>query len=147
MSTSDLVIPILESLWLAKKATELLPELPSNMKASHIRVLHTIHQQLAQNGSVRVSDVSSALQITKPSITKLINELAELAMLKKVTDAADKRIVLLELTPPGQDCVQQYVLDYHAKLATLFSRLEREKYLSLIDTVAFIHQSMQEVSA
>ncbi|SDN10900.1 DNA-binding transcriptional regulator, MarR family [Dendrosporobacter quercicolus] len=146
MAESDLVIPILEALWLAKKATECMPELPAGMKPSHIRVLDVIHKQHRQNGYVRITDISTAMHITKPSITKLINELVDLGTVKKTTAAADKRIVLVELSPFGRQCVQTYVLNYHAKLAKSFSKLDREKYLSMIETVEFIYQSMKEVS-
>ncbi|AIF50764.1 MarR family winged helix-turn-helix transcriptional regulator [Pelosinus sp. UFO1] len=146
MTKDDMVIPILEALWLAKKAIECMPELPKDMKPSHIRVLNVIYKKYNQNGSVRVTDVSTAMQITKPSITKLINELVDIGTVKKTIADDDKRIVLVELSPFGKECVQKYVLDYHAKLAEYFSEIDQEKYLSMIETVEFIYQSMKEVS-
>jgi len=142
----DMVIPILEALWLAKKATEFMPELPKDMKPSHIRVLDAIYKQYNQSERVRVTDVSTAMQITKPSITKLINELVDLGTVKKTIAATDKRIILVELSPFGKECVQKYVLNYHAKLGEYFSKLDQKKYLSMIETVEFIYQSMKEVS-
>jgi len=146
MPEYNMVIPILEALWLAKKATEFMPELPKDMKPSHIRVLDVIYKKYTQSESVRVTDVSNAMQITKPSITKLINELVDLGTVKKTIADADKRIVLVELSPYGKECVQKYVLNYHAKLAEFFSKLDQEKYLSMIATVEFIYQSMKEIS-
>lgn len=146
MAKDEMVIPILEALWLAKKALECMPELPKDMKPSHIRVLDVIYKKYHQNGSVRVTDVSTAMQITKPSITKLINELVEIEMVRKTIADDDKRIVLVEPTTLGKECVQKYVLDYHAKLAEYFSEMEQGKYLSMIETVEFIYQSMKEVS-
>jgi DNA-binding MarR family transcriptional regulator len=141
-----MVIPILETLWLAKRAIECMPELPKEMKPSHIRVLDVIYKKYNQTGSVRVTDVSTAMQITKPSITKLINELVEIGTVKKTIADDDKRIVLVELSLFGKECVQKYVLDYHAKLAEYFSEIDQEKYLSMIETIEFIYQSMREVS-
>ena len=146
MAKDDMVIPILEALWLAKKAIECMPQLPKDMKPSHIRVLDVIYRKYNQNGSVRVTDVSTAMQITKPSITKLINELVDIGTVKKTMADDDKRIVLVELSAFGKECVQKYVLDYHAKLAECFSEIDQEKYLSMIETVDFIYQSMKEVS-
>ncbi|MBP2630260.1 MAG: transcriptional regulator, MarR family [Firmicutes bacterium] len=146
MTKNDMVIPILENLWLAKKAIECMPKLPEAMKPSHIRVLDVIYKKYNQNGSVRVTDVSTAMQITKPSVTKLINELVARRAVKKTIADDDKRIVLVELSPFGEECVQKYVLDYHAKLAEKFSKINQEKYLLMIETVEFIYQSMKEVS-
>jgi DNA-binding MarR family transcriptional regulator len=146
VTKDDMVIPILETLWLAKRAIECMPELPKEMKPSHIRVLDVIYKKYNQTGSVRVTDVSTAMQITKPSITKLINELVEIGTVKKTIADDDKRIVLVELSLFGKECVQKYVLDYHAKLAEYFSEIDQEKYLSMIETIEFIYQSMREVS-
>ncbi|TWH45136.1 MarR family winged helix-turn-helix transcriptional regulator [Sporomusa sp. KB1] len=146
MTKDDRVIPILEALWLAKKALECMPQLPKNMKPSHIRVLHVIYKKYSENGSVRVSDVSTAMQITKPSITKLINELVDIGTVKKTVAANDKRIVQVELSPLGRECVQKYVLDYHAKLADYFSELDQEKYFSMIETIEFVYQSMKTIA-
>lgn len=145
-SDGILVSKIVDNLFVAKKATEFMPALPKNMKSSHIRVLDAIYKNHNEREAVRVSDVSSAMGITKPSITKLINELVDLGAVKKSISEIDKRVVLVELSSFGQECVQKYVLNYHAKLAKYFSKLEEEKYLSLIETIDFIYQSMEQVS-
>lgn len=148
MSNNDVnfVCEIIDSLFVAKKATELMPQLPKNMKSSHIRVMDTIYKNYSENESVKVSDVSKSLNITKPSITRLINELVELNAVKKSVSQTDKRVVLVELTPFGKECVEEYVLSYHSKLAKHFFKLDEEKYLSLIETIEFIYQSMKEVT-
>lgn len=142
----NFVSEIIDSLFVAKKALELMPSLPMHMKANHIRVLGTIYKIHLDNEFVRITDVSTAMGVTKPSITKLINELVGLGALQKSFSNLDKRIVLVELTPFGEECVQKYVLNYHDKLAKQFSKLDPEIYLSLIKTTDFIYQSMKKVS-
>ncbi|MDS0526010.1 MarR family transcriptional regulator [Clostridium sp. SHJSY1] len=137
---------IVNSLLAAKKAIEFMPELPNQMKTSHIRVLHTIYKNRNENQFVRVSDVSISMGITKPSVTKLINELVKLGAVKKSVSDTDKRVILVELTLFGEECVQEYVLNYHTKLAKYFSKLDEKKYISMIETIDFIYQSMEEVS-
>jgi len=146
MAGYDMVVPVLEALSLGKRALEFMPELPKGMKPSHIRVLNVIYKKNNQNGSVRITDVSNAMQITKPSITKLINELVDLGAVKKTIASTDRRIVLVELSVFGKQCVEKYVLKYHAQLAAYFSKVDQEKYVSMIETVEFIYQSMKEVS-
>ena len=148
MNNNDInfVSKIIDSLLVAKKSIELMPELPKNMKSSHIRVLHTIYKNHSEHDLVRVTDVSKSLNITKPSITRLISELSDLGAVKKSVSDNDRRVVLIELTSFGRECVQRYVLDYHAKLAKYFSELEDEKYISMIETIEFIYDSMKDVS-
>lgn len=140
------VTKIIDSLTVAKKALECMPPLPKHMKPSHIRVLDTIYKNYNESKFIKVTDVSMAMGITKPSITKLINELVNLGAIKKSISDTDKRVILLELTSFGKKCVQKYVLNYHAKLAQSFSKLDKEKYISLIKTIDFIYQSMKEIS-
>ena len=141
-----IVVKAIEALFIGKRATELLPELPKSMKPNHIRVLDIIYKKYNQYGTIRVTDVATSMQITLPSVTKLINELVDLGTVKKLVCPNDKRVVLVELLPFGKECVQKYVLDYHWKLAEAFSKLDTEKYLSMIETIEFIYRAMKDVS-
>ena len=73
-----------------------------------------------------MSDVSKTLQVTKPSITKLINELEQLGVVQKNPDAGDKRIVWLQLTEVGLSYYNFYVQQYHDWLAVQLEGLEPE---------------------
>lgn len=64
-----------------------------------------------------MSDVSKTLQVTKPSITKLINELEQLGVVQKNPDAQDKRVIWLQLTDLGLSYHNFYVQQYHNWLA------------------------------
>lgn len=148
MSHDDLSVvgQTLEALFIAGRAIKFMPELPKHMKPSHIRVLDIIYKIQSESGTVRVTDVSTAMQITKPSITRLIQELVDLGAVKKSESVTDKRVVLVELSSFGEECVRKYILNYHGKLAKSFSELDREKYLSMIETINFVYQAMKDVS-
>ena len=72
---TDLTKQFIDSFHIAKHLTDMLPELPDVLTPRHIRILDTIYT-LSQHGSaVRISDISDAMRSTRPSITKLVNEL------------------------------------------------------------------------
>ena len=75
----------------AKRITELMPELPKGMTPRHIQVLDVIWQMEAAGQSVKVSDISDFLNVTRPSITKLIRELEGFGAVVKLQDGADRR--------------------------------------------------------
>lgn len=108
---------LLDVCYVAKRVVETLPELPKGMKPRHVHVLEAIHEMQQEQGRCRVSDVSASLNITTPSVTKLIQELESLEMLQKQSDEEDKRIVLLSLTKKGRECVKRYVIDLHSEWA------------------------------
>lgn len=108
---------LLDTCFLAKHIVETLPELPKGMKPRHIHVMDAIEETLRLNGMCRVSDVNSKLNITMPSVTKLIQELEAAGMVRKQTDAKDKRVTLLYLTDDGMACVQRHVRKLHGAWA------------------------------
>ena len=73
--TTTALKQLLDSCFTAKRVIETLPELPPGMKPRHIHVLEAVHALQEQNGACRVSDVSARLNVTLPSVTKLVQEL------------------------------------------------------------------------
>lgn len=78
---------LLDSCFTAKRVIETLPELPPGMKPRHIHVLEAVHALQEQNGACRVSDVSARLNVTLPSVTKLVQELENRNLLEKRADS------------------------------------------------------------
>lgn len=135
MKTADLK-RLLDSCYVAKRVVETLPELPKGMKPRHIHVLDAVYEMQHIQGMCRVSDVSVRLNITTPSVTKLIQELEQKGLLEKYTDFGDKRVVLLRLTDEGMSCVQRYVTDLHqewAKSMGVFSEIQVDETIDMIE--------------
>ena len=112
MNTSSLK-HLLDACFTAKHIIETMPELPKGMKRLHIHVLELINLVCREQEECRVSDVSARMNITMPSITKLIQELEGMGMLVKNGDIGDKRVSLLKLTEKGRVHVKRYVEDFH----------------------------------
>ena len=119
----------------ARRATELLPPLPAGMVPRHIFVLDTVHDLSETDGDVKVGDVSSALGVTKPSVTKLVSELEALGDLEKIPDARDRRVVRLRLTEQGQRHYDYYVRDYYAWLAQHFEAIDPDDLAVAASTI------------
>lgn len=133
---------LLDTCYVARHIVETLPELPKGMKPRQIHVLDAIHQVLAQQGICRVSDVSSQMNITMPSITKLIQELEAFGMVEKYADPVDKRVSLLRLTGDGRECVKRYVLDFHRDWAKALDGITREQVEETIKTIGHLRDTM-----
>lgn len=133
---------LLDSCFTAKRIVETLPELPEHMKPRHIHVLDAIHEVQLRQGVCRVSDVSARLNITMPSITKLIQELERLEMLEKQADEQDRRVTLLCLTDAGEACVKRHVLDFHTEWAEALSDISEEQVESVINIIDRLQATM-----
>ncbi len=98
----------------AKKILELMPQLPDGMTPRHIQIIDTIFQLECKNELVKISDISAELNVTRPSITRLVTELTRLGAVKKAASGADGRVIYVSLTDSGRSYYDFYVRRYHA---------------------------------
>ena len=141
--TPQCVKEILDSCILAKKIVELLPPLPPGIKPRHIHVIDAVLTHYRMHGASQVGDVSRALGITMPSVTKLINELQAAGLLEKYGDAADKRAVFLRLTSKGFAYHRRYVEDFHRDLAERFAALDEADCEAAARVLQTVYEQMQ----
>ena len=131
---------LLDVCWKAKTITELMPALPKGMKPRYVHVIDAVWHI----NEPRVGDVSAFLGVTTPSITKLVGEMADLGLVVKHADAADRRAVTLTLTERGLDIRRIYVEEYHAHLSQLLGGLTSDQCETTVRTLTEALRLMQE---
>lgn len=141
----NMVTDVLDALEIAKKAYALLPQMPSNMKSVHFRVLDAIYRTRDDTGGTRVSDINRSLGFLLPNTIRFINELVELNAVEKVTPASDKRVVLVRTTELGERYINEYVLKYQKLLEKEFSALGESNRKTMIEMIHKVYQSMKRV--
>ena len=75
--TQEKLKQFLDACYDAKRLVEHLPDLPDGMKPRQVHVLDAVNEIQKKQGFCRVSDISSYMNTTLPSITKLVQELDE----------------------------------------------------------------------
>ena len=142
--TTTALKQLLDSCFTAKRVIETLPELPPGMKPRHIHVLEAVHALQEENGSCRVSDVSVRLNVTLPSVTKLVQELESRGLLEKRADSRDGRVILLVLTPEGETCFRRYVRDMHASWSASLSDISDEQVKETVHILNRLLETMPD---
>ena len=104
--TQEKLKQVLDACFDAKRLIEKLPDLPDGMKPRQVHVLDAVNEIQKKQGFCRVSDISSYMNTTLPSITKLVQELEERNLLVKQADEKDKRVINLTLTEEGKEFVE-----------------------------------------
>ena len=139
---------LLDVCWKAKTITELMPALPKGMKPRYVHVIDAVWHINEQNGqdtgTARVGAARAILDVTTPSITKLVGEMADLGLVVKHADAADRRAVTLALTGRGLDIRRIYVEEYHAHLSQLLGGLTSDQCETTVRTLTEALRLMQE---
>ena len=99
----------------------MLPPLPEGVRSSFIQYLDTIQSLEGQGVQVKVSDISDAMELPRPGVTRTVKEMEEKGYLKKMASEADGRVTYIAVTRKGTNLSQKYDEQY-LKSAPLHGR-------------------------
>ena len=114
--TTTQIKKLLDTCYVAGRVRGLLPPLPQGVLPSYIQYLDVIHTLSQRGEPVRVSDVSDALDLPRPGVTRTVKEMEAKGYLAKTASAEDRRVTLLKLTEAGQQLYAQYDTEYFRAL-------------------------------
>lgn len=104
------------------------------LKRSEIMMLMAIKKgNQGKEKHITVTDLSTALKITSPSVTQVINVLENTGYVDRVNDQQDRRIMRIVLTDKGNDITAQIYQKVEEKYSNLVDFLGEEKSNSLIE--------------
>lgn len=142
--TIDLLKQMMDACYLAKRTRELLPDLPEGIASSYIQYLDTI-EKLQQSGmQVKVSDISDALGLPRPGVTRTLREMEAAGLLNKTGSPEDGRITFLTITPKGQALSQTYNTKVFSFLKPYMEEISEEDAQCMIRTMTTFHRIMTE---
>jgi DNA-binding MarR family transcriptional regulator len=90
-----------------------------------------IDKKLTNETGVLASDIASALNVSRPNITNLVNSLVSKGLIYQEADAEDRRRKLLKISEQGLELLQQLEPFRRKANSMLFSKFTKEE-LSII---------------
>ena len=140
----ELIKRMMDACYLAKRARDMLPPLPEGVMPSYIQYLDALQKLEAQGVLVRVSDLSEALGLPRPGVTRTVKEMEAKGYLHKQVSAEDGRVTYLSLTEAGKQLSRKYDADYFQELAPWMDRISEEDAECMIATIETCYQIMAE---
>lgn len=128
----------------AKRIRDLLPPLPQGVTPSYIHFLDTIESLEQQGTRVKISDISDALNIPRPGVTRTVKEMEAKGYLCKHTSASDGRITYVTITQAGKQLSRRYNEQYFNQLAPLLTDISQEDANCTIQTIERFYRVMSE---
>ena len=128
----------------AKRIRDLLPALPEGVTASYIHYLDTIESLERQGARVKVSDISDALKLPRPGVTRTVKEMEARGYLCKQTSQQDGRVTYITVTEAGRQLSRRYNEEYFNRLAPLLQDISQEDARCTIRTIQRFYQVMSE---
>lgn len=135
---------LLDACYQAKRIRDLLPALPQGVTPSYIHYLDTIESLEQQGTRVKVSDISDALNLPRPGVTRTVKEMQAKGYLCKQTSPEDGRITYISITQAGKQLSKRYNEQYFSRLAPLLSDISQEDAACTIRTIERFYEVMSK---
>ena len=144
--TIPMIKALLAACYQAKRARELLPALPKGVTSSYIQYLDTIETLERQGVRVKVSDISDALHLPRPGVTRTVKEMEDKGYLRKSASEEDGRVTYLSVTEAGRKLSQTFNEQFFAQLAPLLDGISDEDAACTVRTIQALYNVMAERS-
>jgi DNA-binding MarR family transcriptional regulator len=83
----------------------------------------------------RITELAARERITQPGITLLVNRLEQRNWAKRQVDPSDGRVVLVTITPDGEDALARLRAEYRALLHEEMATLPDEDVCTLVRAI------------
>ena len=129
-----LIKRMMDACYQAKRVRDLLPALPDGVLPSFIQYLDAI-QTLEQQGiQVKVSDLSDALSLPRPGVTRTVKDMEARGLLTKHTSPEDGRVTYLTISEAGRALSRKYDAEYFSSLVPALEVIPEEDAETMIRT-------------
>ena len=135
---------MLDACYLAKRTRELLPELPEGVTPAYIQYMDVIHKLQEKKERVKVSDISDALNLPRPGVTRTVKEMETKGYLQKIASPDDGRVTYIAVTEAGKQLSQKYNEQYFRMLIPYMDEISEEDAQCVIRTIEKFYQIMNE---
>lgn len=135
---------LLDACYQAKRVRELLPALPKGVTSSYIHYLDIIERLERSGVGVKVSDISDALNIPRPGVTRTVTEMERAGYLEKRASEEDGRVTYLTITDVGKALSQTYNAQFFSRLAPMLGDISQEDAVCTIRTIEKLYRVMSE---
>lgn len=93
---------------------------------------------------MKVSDISDALNLPRPGVTRTVKAMEEKGYLKKISSDEDGRVMYIAITKSGKELSDKYDRNYYSRLAPYLDMISDEEADCMIQTIKKFYQVMSE---
>ena len=142
--TNEKIKRMFDACYQAKRIREMLPPLPQGVMPSYIQYMDKIQALEKQGICVKVSDISDALNIPRPGVTRTVKEMETKGYLQKLSSPDDGRVTFITLTEAGKALSRKYNEHYFNELSSYLDDISEEDADCMIRTIGKFYEIMSE---
>ena len=142
--TNEKIKRMFDACYLAKRIREMLPPLPQGVMPSYIQYMDKIQTMEKQGICVKVSDISDALNIPRPGVTRTVKEMETKGYLQKLSSPDDGRVTFITLTDVGFVLFWLFFVFFFFVFFLYLDDISEEDADCMIRTIGKFHEIMSE---
>ena len=142
--TIEKIKAMFDACYLAKRSRDLLPPLPNGVTPSYIHYLDVIETLEKQDVQVKISDISDALNLPRPGVTRTVKEMEIKGYLKKIASHDDGRVTYVTSTERGKQLSQKYNEETFNMILPCMDAISEEDAECMIQTIEKFYEIMSE---
>ena len=96
---------------------------------------------------ITATQLATGLGVTLPTVTSVVDRLAAQGLMERGGDAADRRRVILAVTPAGREIVERIQQGRRARLARALDGLDETSLTALLDGLEALAAAADVVDA
>lgn len=93
---------------------------------------------LESDGPLRIGALAASSRVSQPTMTKLLQNLVEDELVRRIADVADSRAWLIAIAPKGQTALDGYRRELGATLHPLFADLDETELHHLTEAARIL---------
>lgn len=141
---TELIKRMLDACYLAKRAREMLPPLPDGVMPSYIQYIDVINKLEQQGKKAKVSDISDALDLPRPGVTRSVKEMEQKGYLQKTASPEDGRVIYLTVTEAGAQLSWKYDEKFFRSLVPALQDIPEADIQTTIRIIEAFYKVMYE---
>lgn len=142
--TNEKIKRMFDACYQAKRIREMLPSLPPGVMPSYIQYLDVIRKLEGQGTGVKVSDISDALNLPRPGVTRTVKEMEKKGYICKISSPDDGRVTYISATEEGEELSKKYDEYYFNDLRADLSDITEEEADGMIRMIEKFYKIMCE---
>lgn len=98
-------------------------------------------------GYIKATDLSDMLEMSRPSITRILNDLERRGLITRNIDLKDRRSVKIELTEAGIEAIEKAnkrILSIAERLVVILGDSDTDKLIELLNKLTEIYKEILE---
>lgn len=100
---------------------------------------------VSRSKKLTMSEIGKEMTVTFANITTIVDNLEKLEYVRRLRDADDRRLVIVELTEPGYKLYKKIFRSHRKEVAKLMQVLEKEDLQKLIDYTEAIRKNTSDL--